>query len=69
MLDVQKVKIGSRIEGYGGQIMVVTKILKNSFVGYSEYCYEKFTKKKETMSLIFSTIKNPHYSKYIKLMG
>lgn len=63
------VQIGTEIQGYGNQILVVTEINKHGFKGYSKYVFEKFGKKTASVYLTFETIQNPHYNKSIKILN
>lgn len=62
------IMIGSRVKGYGNQILVVTKLTKHGFCGYSEYKYKLTGKKSESVYLSFETLMNPHYNKNIEVL-
>ena len=62
------IMIGSRVKGYGGSVLVVTKLTKHGFLGYSEYKYEKFGKKDESVYLSYETLMNPHYNKNLEVL-
>ena len=61
------VHIGTRIIS-NKMVMVVTGVVDGAWIGYSEYQYEKYGVKKETMYLDFKMLQNPHYNKNIKIL-
>lgn len=74
MTDLQAIKLtaqisqpGTRVRGYGGQVMVVTGVNNYGVTGYSEYVYRKYNKKNE-MVLPYDNILNPHTNKNISIV-
>ena len=63
---LQSMNIGSKVQGYGGQTMIIKKFTETHIVGVSEYCLNKYNKEVE-MTLSYSTLSNPHYNKSIKV--
>lgn len=64
---IASVQIGTRIKGYGGQVMIVTEVTKTGFKGLDEYCLNKLGKKTE-IRLGFDTINNPHYQGSLQIL-
>lgn len=64
---VSQIKIGSRIAGYGGQVLIVTAITDKAIRGISEYAWKKYGKESELI-LSYSTLLNPHYSKSLQIL-
>jgi len=62
------VTIGTEILGHGKQILVVEKITKYGFEGYSKKWFEK-SGQKGNLVLSFETIANPHYNKDLKILN
>jgi len=62
-----QIQIGTRIAGYGGQVMIVTAITDKWIKGISEYAWKKFGKESE-MLLEYTTLLNPHYSKNLQIL-
>jgi hypothetical protein len=64
---VSQIQIGTRIAGYGGQVLIVTAITEKSIKGISEYAWKKYGKESELI-LEFSTLLNPYYSKSLQIL-
>jgi hypothetical protein len=62
-----QIQIGTRIAGYGGQVMIVTAITDKYIKGISEYAQKKFGKESE-MILEYTTLLNPHYNKSLQIL-
>jgi len=59
------VTIGTRIKA-NGMILVVKEISNDAFIGVAEY---KGKERKDSMSLSFATLLNPHYCKDIQILS
>ena len=64
---LQSMEIGSRVLGYGGQVMIIKRFEEKRIVGISEYCLNKFNKEVE-LSLDYSILSNPHYNKSLRVL-
>jgi hypothetical protein len=62
-----QIQIGTRIAGYGGQVMIVTAITDKYIKGISEYAWKKFGKESELI-LEYTTLLNPHYNKSLQIL-
>jgi hypothetical protein len=62
-----QIQVGTKIQGYGGQVMIVTEITKKYIKGISEYAKVKYNKESE-MILSYETLLNPHYNKDLKII-
>ena len=62
------IQVGTNLQGYGNQVLVVEEINKNGFKGYSKYAFDKYGKKSTTY-LSYETLMNPHYNKDIKVLN
>jgi hypothetical protein len=62
-----KLQKGTKVKGYGGQIMIITGTNKYGFTAYSEYAFKKYGKKTKCL-LPYERIQNPHYNKNLEIL-
>jgi hypothetical protein len=59
---------GTKVKAYGGRIMIITGVNKYGFTAYSEYVFNKYGKKTESV-LRFETLQNSHYNKSLQILS